>query len=518
MAAPYSQFDEVDLSTRVPGFNGIYGCIVLPNAAKGEVNTPKLISNETQFLKQFTPDERLELGYDLAYFSALAYLQGSDKLWVIRPDDGSTYGGLTVTAGASPALTTAAATIPDPQSFVFTTGQALLFTGKDPGKWNNDLSIELADNSAKEPDSFLVKVFKRLTLVETHIVSRIQGKLDGYNRNIYIEEVLKSSNYVRAVDNLAVASNLALPYGTRVALSKGANGSAATDGALILALDKMKNRDAYPLTLILSGGRSTPAYHSAIDTLAQYRKDCIGITVTPFSAEANSDYLNELLDFRKSDSNLNSSYSALYSCHVKIYDKFNSRELFVSPDGYIGAAISNAATNQEIWFPVGGFRRGVLSVLDTHRRFEKGEMDALYDAGINPIRFKAGRGIVIWGQKTQSARPSSLDRLNVRLMLIVVEPAIADALEDYVFEINDASTRSLIRGMIDSYMSNIKARRGVYDYRIKCDDENNVADDIDNNRLNVWLFVKPTKSAEYIELKTIITPTGISFELAEQAL
>jgi len=153
-----------------------------------------------------------------------------------------------------------------------------------------------------------------------------------------------------------------------------------------------------------------------------------------------------------------------------------------------------------------------------NRRFTKGEMDYLYDNGINPIRFYPGKGIVIWGQKTLSARPSALDRMNVRLMLIVIEPAIEAALEDFLFELNDEATRGLVKTMIDNYMEGIKGRRGVYDYYTVCDDSNNSADDIDNYRMNVWLFVKPTKAVEYIPFSVVITSTGMDFSLAQQSL
>lgn len=145
-------------------------------------------------------------------------------------------------------------------------------------------------------------------------------------------------------------------------------------------------------------------------------------------------------------------------------------------------------------------------------------MDYLYDNGINPLRFAPGRGILINGQKTLLSRPSALDRLNVRMLLIVIEPAIASALEDFLFELNTAATRAIVTSMISSYMENIKARNGVYDYQVTCDDTNNSAEDIDNYTMNVWLFVKPTKSVEYIPFTVIITRTGTSFQLAAEAI
>ena len=268
----------------------------------------------------------------------------------------------------------------------------------------------------------------------------------------------------------------------------------------------------------MSGDRNTPGYQKALIALAEKRKDCVSILATPYEEEDKSSYLNSIVNYRKYTLNANTSYAALYTPHVLIQDKYNDRQIYVSPDGFVGAIISATAANSEIWYPPAGWRRGVMDVLDVRRRFTEGEMDYLYDNGINPIRFAAGRGIVVWGQKTLSTRPSALDRLNVRLMLIVVEPAIKAALEDFIFELNDATTRLQITSIIDSAMAQVKASGGVYDYMVKVDAENNTPQDIDNYEMKVWLFLKPVKDVEFIEFSPIITTTGADFTLAAQSL
>lgn len=115
--------------------------------------------------------------------------------------------------------------------------------------------------------------------------------------------------------------------------------------------------------------------------------------------------------------------------------------------------------------------------------------------------------------KSLLARPSALDRINVRLLLITIEPAIAEFLEDFLFEFNDAPTRALVTSGINSYMENIRSRRGVYDYNVICDESNNTPEVIDANEMNVWLFVQPNKTAEFIKFKTIITRTGATMSL-----
>jgi phage tail sheath protein FI len=368
----------------------------------------------------------------------------------------------------------------------------------------------------------LIEVFKSSNLatpLESWLCSRKQGKKDGFGRNIYVVDVLESSNYIRARDNVAVLDNVyPKDQVTPLLLGGGNDGLAVTDSEMITAALTLANKDELLLTVLMDGGFATPAYQQALDGIASSRQDCVALLSVPYSAEASASYMTDIIDYRKTTLNLNSSYSALYTSHVKIYDRFNDRSLYVSPEGYAAAVISYSATNQEIWFPPAGYRRGIIQVLDVRRKFTRGEMDALYDSGINPIRFAPGKGIAVWGQKTLLSRPSSLDRLNVRLLLVVIEPAIAAALEDFLFEFNDEPTRSLATSIVDSYMVDIQARRGVQDFRVVCNSTNNTAVDIDNNRLNMDVFIKPNRSAEEINLRMVLTATSISFELAAQLI
>jgi len=524
MGAPNSTVAEVDLSTRVPSFPGVFAGIVIPGAQKGEVGVPQLMTSSTQFLKTYTADEKVNVGDDLAYFSALQFLEKSNKLWVIRTANGALQGGLLCSAVGGVTNTTPsglASGEADAQAHSFAgTDYSILVAGRNAGAYNNDLRITIADNNAKEAGSFIINVFKSADIVnplESFVCHKTVGHKDGFGRNIYVEDVVKASEYIQVADNIASAANPS-PITVATALTGGTDGVAVTDGNMITDLVSFENVDSFPMTLILDGGRATAAYQQAVIATVEKRQSCVAILSTPFAAEDAATYLTDIQTYRNTTLNANSSHAALYSAHVKIYDAFNDRELWVSPDGVVAAQISETAMNQEIWYPVGGFRRGMVNVLDVRRRYTQGEMDLLYDDGINPIRFIPGKGISIWGQKTLSARPSALDRLNVRLMLTVVEPAVQVALEDFIFEINDAATRALIAAMISSYMENIRSRRGVYDYKVTVDETNNTPVIIDQNKLEVWLFVKPTKSAEFIKTTVVITTTGASFKAAAQSL
>jgi len=646
---------EIDLSTRVPSFPGVYGGIVIA-APKGPVNEKVFVTSDSDLLKKFTPNEKIEVGYDNAFFSALAFLEKSDKLWVVRAANSALHSGCLVkTASSSYDNAGLPAGMSDPSAYVFdslpdvdgikevtsvtcvadvagslsgkyfelcdkdgsvgvwfshngavmpsgaavldrqieistivngdsasvvagkvatvvnadaqysvdssgapvlliedaevgtradayagdsgftvsvdTQGvdeisavdECLLIYAANPGVWANSIGIKLTTydedpDYVKEPDAFKIDVYKATNLatpIESWTCSRVEGHKDGYGVNIFIDDILEGSEYIRGINNQAVADDV-MPKDitTALFLTGGDNGLAVADSQRMVAADVLANPAEVVLTVLMDGDNATPAYQLYLDTIARTRKDCVVCMSTPLQSEANSAYLNELVEYRKVTLNANTSYSALYTPHVYIYDKYNDRNIYVAPDGYAAGAISDSAANYEIWFPPAGSRRGIVSALDLRRRFAVAEMDLLYDAGINPLSFTPGKGIRIWGQKTLSSRPSALDRLNVRLMLIVIEPAIKEALEDFLFELNDIATRSLAEAKIASYMDRIVAKRGVYDYRVIINEQNNTPEDIDNHRMNVWLFVKPTISLEEIPFSVVLTSTGMSFDIA----
>ncbi|TMP46312.1 hypothetical protein CWB96_00325 [Pseudoalteromonas citrea] len=614
---------ELNLSQRVGSDLGLYSAILLPRAERGALE-PQLISNENMLLSRYTMNGKVKVGFDNAYFSALTYLGGADKLYVRRVlGDDAKYSATAVSqitsSEASAAIPLGISTLDsvDPSAenaFVLTASdqgtwgdqlsvkvhnyrhsEVITFTEVDDGQgtmvldgsaqatqsWstgsvvrfavvtqnesgaklptgveatrgyyvergaNNklrfatsaekltaqefitfedkgvgDIIISLFNPVATTPDTFVIEVFLNDSTdpVETFTCSLNEGKVDGFNKNIFIETTLEQSAYIRGFANPFYEGEPAEQLLEPLGFSGGDLGGPVMAGHMIDALKDFENTDTYPVKLFMDGGYAVPSYQKALLALCEKRKDCFGFLSTPYSAEASSSYLNEIVDYRNLVLNANSSYGGIYSSHVKIYDKFNNRAIFVSPEAYAALAVSRTAMNQEVWYPAAGLNRGVIKVLDVRRRFAKGEMDRLYKAGINPIRFAAGKGVLIWGQKTLSAMPSALDRINVRMMLITIEPAIRDALEHFLFELNDLSSRAIASAMVTSYMNGIKARRGVYDFKVVCDDSNNSAEDVDAGRMNLWLFVKPTRSIEYIPFTTAILPTGLDFSLAEQLL
>ena len=143
---------------------------------------------------------------------------------------------------------------------------------------------------------------------------------------------------------------------------------------------------------------------------------------------------------------------------------------------------------------------------------DKTDRDTLYKAGVNPVVSFPGEGTVLFGDKTLQAKPSAFDRINVRRLFIVLEKAIATAAKYQLFEFNDAFTRAQFRNLVEPFLRDIKGRRGIYDFRVICDETNNTGDVIDLNQFVADIYVKPARSINFITLNFVATRTGVAFE------
>jgi len=389
----------------------------------------------------------------------------------------------------------------------------------EPGSGN----IELVDKKSNTEGHFLIEVYTKSNLstpVESFEVSRDPNSVDGFGNNSFIEERLKASNYIRAISNPYVDESVApkaqiFPK----ALSGGDDGEAVTDEDIAIALQVFKNKNDLKIFILMDGGWATPAVATEITQIAQLRMDCVGILSTPISAEMNNDYIGALKNYRLYEANINSSYVAMYTGWIRITDRYTKQpELFIAPDSFAAAAISQTSYNYEPWYAPAGNRRGVIVAQDVYNRYTDAEIEELYKYQINANQFKPGKGIRIWGQKTMLSTPADRQALNVRLLLNVIEPAIAEALEDFVFEFNDEPTRGQIRSLINNYMTGIQNRRGVYSFQVICNEDNNDASVISAGEMNVWLLVKATRVAETINFVTGVVGFGTDFSIAAESL
>jgi len=160
-----------------------------------------------------------------------------------------------------------------------------------------------------------------------------------------------------------------------------------------------------------------------------------------------------------------------------------------------------------------GQQRGIINnAIKLAYNPSKSQRDLLYTQRINPVITKSGTGTMLFGDKTGLAYASAFDRINVRRLFLTVEQAIEAVADSQLFELNDETTRANFVNAVEPYLRDVQAKRGLYDFVVKCDDKNNTPDIIDNNEFRADIFLKPTKSINYVTLTFVATRTGVDFE------
>ena len=196
-----------------------------------------------------------------------------------------------------------------------------------------------------------------------------------------------------------------------------------------------------------------------------------------------------------------------------MYDRFNDVFRYVPLNGDIAGICARNDINNFPWFsPAGTVRGNVLNAVKLAYNPSKRQRDVLYSNRINPVILSPGTGIVLFGDKTGLAKSSAFDRINVRRLFIYLEDAISAAAKDQLFEFNDSTTRSNFVNIVDPFLRDVQAKRGITEYVVVCDETNNTAAVIDNNEFVADIYVKPARSINFIGLTFVATRTGVSFE------
>ena len=196
-----------------------------------------------------------------------------------------------------------------------------------------------------------------------------------------------------------------------------------------------------------------------------------------------------------------------------MYDKYNDRYVYVPLNGDVAGTCVVTDKADDPWFSPGGLNRGqIKNAIKLAWSPNKAQRDTLYTKGVNPVISTPGSGIVLFGDKTMLDSPSAFNRINVRRLFIVLEKAIATAAKFQLFEFNDAFTRAQFVALVEPFLRDVQGRRGIFDFRVVCDETNNTAAVIDANEFRADIFVKPAKSINFITLTFVATRSGISFE------
>lgn len=278
--------------------------------------------------------------------------------------------------------------------------------------------------------------------------------------------------------------------------------------AYLTGIQTFANAEAVDINIFATPGINFYDHSSlteeSIDMVEKDRADSLYIISAPGYATTVDDIIG-LLD----TVNLDSNYSATYWPWIQIRDNENSTQLYIPPTGEVLRNIALTDNVSYPWFAVAGYSRGIVNAIKAYKKLTLDERDDLYRERINPIATFADTGPIIWGNKTLQLKESALDRINVRRLLLRARKLIAAVAVRLLFEQNDEQVRAEFTRLVNPILENIKKERGLYDFRLVV---SNDPEDIDQNTLRGKIYIKPTRSLEFIDIEFIITPTGASFE------
>lgn len=374
------------------------------------------------------------------------------------------------------------------------------------------------------------------TALETYpALSRATDAYGPQGGSIYYQTVLNlNSQWVwNVADRAGAASNTAAnmtPASTTLpqtlsfsggvdSLPEGGTGGASNMAIadLVRAYNYFLAAEDVDISLILAGKAAGVGYtqmaNYLIDNIAEVRKDCVVFISPNYETVVNNfgDVATSVVNFRNSIHN--TSYAVIDSGYKYAYDRYNDKYIYLPLNGDIAGTVVRTDNVRDPWFSPAGYNRGsIKNVIKLAFNPNKSQRDTLYKSDVNPVVTFPGQGTVLFGDKTALGKPSAFDRINVRRLFIVLEKAIATAAKFTLFEFNDAFTRSQFRNLVEPYLRDIQGRRGIYDFKVVCDETNNTPERIDRNEFWGDIYIKPARSINFIQLNFVAVRTGVQFE------
>jgi uncharacterized protein YkvS len=303
--------------------------------------------------------------------------------------------------------------------------------------------------------------------------------------------------------------------------SSGTGGMDVTLSKIIESYELVRNPAEYDINFIIngpSGGNNildAQAKANSLIAIAEERKDCV-VTVSPFRGGVvnvpNSDtQTSNIINFF--DSLASSSYVVFDSGYKYMFDRFNNTFRYIPMNGDIAGLMARTSINNYPWFsPAGSARGSINNAIKLSYNPSQGQRDLLYPKRINPVIFSPGAGVILFGDKTGLSYASAFDRINVRRLFLTLEATISRAARAQLFEFNDVITRTNFLNIVEPYLRDVKAKRGITDFLVVCDESNNTPTVIDANQFKADIFIKPARSINFIGLTFVANRTGVSFE------
>tara|TARA_Y100000593_G_C4286764_1_gene325909 strand:+ start:41 stop:1456 length:1416 start_codon:yes stop_codon:yes gene_type:complete len=459
--SPGVNIKEVDLTSSIPTGGVSNAAFVGSGFTWGPIDEVKTISSETELLNVFGPPSADE-DEAIDWFTIASFLAYGGSVQVLR---GETGGG----SGQGSATWKSSTTPEDVQT--------ITITASHKGIRGNKIEVNITKSS--DSGKFNVEV--------------LEGEI---TREYY--EAASTEDIVSTLEENSSLITMTIPEGIdsqpeadlNVKLANGEAGTAAR------SWDKFAT-GAYEVDLLIGGQNSSGAAGIAesLNALA---------LISPEKASTTVESI-------KDDIVVN-SHTAMDSGWKKMYDKYNGKFVTVPLNGDIAGLCVRTDNTREPWFSPAGLDRGqIKNVVSLTNELTQEDRDKLYKANINPVVSMAGKGTVLFGDKTTQAKKSAMDRINVRRLFNVIQKQIGEVAQYSLFEFNDEFTRSQFRSIVVPYLRNIQSGRGINNFMVVCDESNNTPSIIDSNQFVADIFIKPNRSVNFIQLNLVAVNTGVSF-------
>lgn len=554
--SPGVNVSEVDLTTVVPSVSTTAGAYA-GQFQWGPVNKRTLVTHETDLVNRFSePDSNTAT----SFFSAANFLAYGNNLQVVRAANTGSYNATSNTL--EPRLINNEDIF---DSTYIAASNTVSFVARYPGALGNSLKISVCTaNTANANAQFSNWTYKanfssapttssytsaaggandqihivvvdedglfsngaKNTVLEVYpFLSKASDAVgDDGSPSFYQTVIRNKSKYVYALGPVDAANTYATwgqtASGTQftgvessqtISLSGGATKNVA-DSDIVTAWNYFSNADEVDVSLLVSGDASTTVQQTVVD-LATTRKDCVAFVSPPSSSVLNNaDSATAIKTWASTTINRATSYAVADSGWKYQFDKYNNLYRWVPLNGDIAGLCVRTDTTRDPWFSPAGYTRGAIkNVVKLAWNPNQAQRDTIYSVGVNPVVSFPGQGTILYGDKTLLSQPSAFDRINVRRLFVVLEKAIARASKYSLFELNDEFTRAQFISLVEPFLRDVKGRRGVYDYRVVCDDTNNTSQVIDSNQFVGDIYIKPARSINYIQLNFVAVRSGVSF-------
>jgi hypothetical protein len=360
-------------------------------------------------------------------------------------------------------------------------------------------------------------------------------KSNFYTTNYYKSIINDFSSYIFAgadfagatsatATNIAAAAGATPPSFSFVGGSDTEDESSVAIQKILTSYDLFSDKDTLDISLVLTGKsrggvNNEQVANYLIDNIASVRKDCV-VFISPAYSDvvgtAATSVAQNIIDMRNSVRS--TSYAVMDSGYKYQYDKYNDIYRYIPLNGDTAGLCVRTDNDFDPWFSPAGYNRGqIKNVIKLAYNPSRADRDVLYKAGVNPVVTFPGQGTVLFGDKTLLAKSGAFDRINVRRLFIVLEKAISQASKFSLFEFNDEFTRAQFVNLVEPFLRDVQGRRGIFDFRVVCDDTNNSPEVIDSQRFVGDIYIKPAKSINFIQLNFVAVRSGVEFsEIAGQ--